>query len=57
MRVGWINLAEDRDKWRAVVDAVIDLRGAENAGNFSTSWGTVTLSRRTVLHGVIFFCT
>jgi hypothetical protein len=31
--VGWINLAQNRDKWRALVKAVMNLR-ALNAGNF-----------------------
>jgi hypothetical protein len=29
----WIYLAEDRERWWAVVNAVMNLRGAENAGN------------------------
>jgi hypothetical protein len=30
----WIDLAEDRDRWRGVVKAVINLWFSQNAGNF-----------------------
>ena len=30
----WIDLAQDRDRWRAVVNAVMKLQFPKNVGNF-----------------------
>jgi hypothetical protein len=49
----WIGLAQDRDRWRELVNAVMSLRFPYNAGNFLTSCKPVSLSRETLLHEVI----
>jgi hypothetical protein len=41
----WMDLAQDRDRWRALVSTVKKV-------NFLTSCKLVSFSRRTLLHGV-----
>jgi hypothetical protein len=35
--IDWIDLAQDRDRWRALVNAVMSLQFPKNAGNCYTS--------------------
>ena len=48
----WIRLAQNRDRWRTLVSAVMNLRVPWNAGNFLTSCKPVSFSRRILHHGV-----
>jgi hypothetical protein len=48
----WIELTQERDRWRALVHVVMSLQVPCNAGNILTSCRPVSFSRRTLLHGI-----
>jgi hypothetical protein len=48
----WIALAQDRDRWRTLVNAAVNLWVLINVGCFLSSWGPFSFSGRCLLHGV-----
>ena len=50
----WVDLAQDRDKRRALMYVVMNLRVPEKAGSFLANSGPVSFSGRTLLHGISY---
>jgi hypothetical protein len=50
--VDWIDMAQDRDQWRALVNMVMNLRVSQNVGKFLSSRTIGSFSRRAQLHEV-----
>jgi len=48
----WIGLAKDRDRWRALVSAEMNIRFPRNAGNFLTSFKPVSFPKSTLHRAV-----
>jgi hypothetical protein len=50
--VDWIDLAQDRDQWRTLLNIVMNFRVSKNVGKFLCSCTTGGFSRRAHLHVV-----
>jgi hypothetical protein len=48
--MNWIDLAQERDQWRALVNAVMNLRIPYKAGKFLSGYTIGSFSRRAQLH-------
>jgi hypothetical protein len=42
----------DRDTWKACVSVVTNFRISLSAENVLTSWGSLSFSKRVIIHGV-----
>jgi hypothetical protein len=49
--MGWIDLAQDRNQWRALVNAIMNLMIPQNVWKFLKSYTTDGFSRRAQLFG------
>jgi hypothetical protein len=50
--MNWIDVAQDRDQWRALVNTVMNVRVPQHVEKFLSSSETGGFSKRTQLHGV-----
>jgi hypothetical protein len=48
----WSDLVQGTDRWCNALYIITKFRFPQNAGNFLTSWGTSSFSKRTMLHAV-----
>jgi hypothetical protein len=48
----WIDVSQNRDQWRALVNTVMNLRVPQNVRKFLSSCATSGFSRRIQIHGV-----
>jgi hypothetical protein len=49
MCMNWIQLAHDRDRWRAFVNTMMNLRVLQNSVNFLINWGDRLLHKKNCL--------
>ena len=52
----WVQLAQDKNKWRVFVNMTVDLWAPNNAENYLTSSATISFSRGNLLKEVYCTC-